>query len=141
MLLLNRELFITALVNLMDNARKASSEGGKVEITGKYVDNKACNIPKDKTDIGETESADDRKCMRAYEICIIDHGIGMTKEQAERICDEFYMADKSRARKEGGAGIGMSLVAVILEHHNAVLSVESEPGCGTKMRIRLNEKI
>lgn len=36
----------------------------------------------------------------AYEICIIDHGIGMTKEQAERICDEFYMADKSRARKE-----------------------------------------
>ena len=65
----------------------------------------------------------------------------MTKEQAERICDEFYMADKSRARKEGGAGIGMSLVAVILEHHNAVLSVESEPGCGTKMRIRLNEKI
>lgn len=47
------------------------------------------------------------------------------------------MADKSRARKEGGAGIGMSLVAIILEHHNAVLSVESEPGCGTTMRILL----
>ena len=75
--------------------------------------------------------------MRAYEICIIDHGIGMTKEQAAKICDEFYMADKSRARKEGGAGIGMSLVAIILEHHNAVLSVESEPGCGTTMRIVL----
>lgn len=136
-LTVNRELLVTALVNLMDNARKASSEGGKVEITGKYVDNKACNIPKDKTDIGEAESADDGNCARAYEICIIDHGIGMTKEQAERICDEFYMADKSRARKEGGAGIGMSLVAVILEHHNAVLSVESEPGCGTTMRILL----
>ena len=36
-----------------------------------------------------------------------------------------------------GAGIGMSLVAIILEHHNAVLSVESEPGCGTTMRILL----
>ena len=103
----------------------------------KFVDKMACNILKDKTYIGEAESADDRKCMRAYEICIIDHGIGMTKEQAERICDEFYMADKSRARKEGGAGIGMSLVAIILEHHNAVLSVESEPGCGTTMRILL----
>lgn len=73
----------------MDNARKASEEGQQVEVTGKIVDNMACNIPKDKTDIGEAESADDRKCTRAYEICIIDHGIGMTKEQAERICDEF----------------------------------------------------
>lgn len=136
-LTVNRELLVTALVNLMDNARKASEEGQQVEVTGKIVDNMACNIRKDKTDIGEAESADDRKCMRAYEICIIDHGIGMTKEQAAKICDEFYMADKSRARKEGGAGIGMSLVAIILEHHNAVLSVESEPGCGTTMRILL----
>ncbi|WP_443595436.1 ATP-binding protein [Agathobacter sp.] len=136
-LLLNRELFITALVNLMDNARKASEEAQQVEVTGKFADNMAGNIPKDKTDIDETESADDGNCTRTYEICIIDHGIGMTKEQAERICDEFYMADKSRARKEGGAGIGMSLVAVILEHHNAKLSVESEPGCGTKMSILL----
>lgn len=136
-LTVNRELLVTALVNMMDNARKASEEGQQVEVTGKFVDNMACNIRKDKTDIGEAESADDRKCMRAYEICIIDHGIGMTKEQAAKICDEFYMADKSRARKEGGAGIGMSLVAIILEHHNAVLSVESEPGCGTTMRILL----
>lgn len=123
-LTVNRELLVTALVNLMDNARKASSEGGKVEITGKYV--------YDKNSQKNVEST--------YEICIIDHGIGMTKEQADRICDEFYMVDKSRARKEGGAGIGMSLVAVILEHHNAKISVESEPGCGTTMRISLHGK-
>ena len=136
-LTVNRELLVTALVNLMDNARKASEEGQQVEVTGKFVDSRACNIANDKTDIGEAESTDDEKCMTAYEICIIDHGIGMTREQAAKICDEFYMADKSRARKEGGAGIGMSLVAIILEHHNAVLSVESEPGCGTTMRILL----
>ena len=46
---------------------------------------KMCIRDRDKTDIGEAESADDRKCMRAYEICIIDHGIGMTKEQAAKI--------------------------------------------------------
>ena len=46
----------------------------------------------------------------------------------------FIWQTNQRARKEGGAGIGMSLVAIILEHHNAVLSVESEPGCGTTMR-------
>ncbi|MFQ7713793.1 MAG: ATP-binding protein [Agathobacter rectalis] len=135
-LTVNRELLVTALVNMMDNARKASEEGQQVEVTGKFVDNMACNIRKDKTDIGEDESADDRKCMRAYEICIIDHGIGMTKEQAERICDEFYMADKSRARKRAVPNRNVSC-GNHLEHHNAVLSVESEPGCGTTMRILL----
>lgn len=131
-LTVNRELLVTALVNLMDNARKASSEGGKVEITGKYVYDKVNSTLEDKKSKKNVEST--------YEICIIDHGIGMTKEQADRICDEFYMVDKSRARKEGGAGIGMSLVAVILEHHNAKLSVESVPGCGTTMRISLHGK-
>lgn len=47
-LTVNRELLVTALVNLMDNARKASDEGQQVEVTGKFVDNRACNIPKDK---------------------------------------------------------------------------------------------
>lgn len=108
----NRELMVTALVNIMDNARKASKEEGSVLISGRILDN-------------------------GYEICITDHGIGMTQEQVGKICDEFYMADKSRARKAGGAGIGMSLVAIILEHHNATLSVESEPGFGTNMRIKL----
>ena len=61
----------------------------------------------------------------------------MAPDEVTRITEAFYMIDKSRARKEGGAGIGMSLVAIILEHHNAVLSVESEPGCGTTMRILL----
>ncbi len=131
-LTVNRELLVTALVNLMDNARKASSEGGKVEIIGKYVYDKVNSTLEDKKSQKNVEDT--------YEICIIDHGIGMTKEQADRICDEFYMVDKSRARKEGGAGIGMSLVAVILEHHNAKLSVESEPGCGTTMRISLHGK-
>lgn len=98
-LTVNRELLVTALVNLMDNARKASEEGQQVEVTGKIVDNMACNIRKDKTDIGEAESADDRKCMRAYEICIIDHGIGMTKEQAAKICDEFIWQTNQEPEK------------------------------------------
>ena len=38
-LTVNRELLVTALVNLMDNARKASEEGQQVEVTGKFVDN------------------------------------------------------------------------------------------------------
>ena len=111
----NKELLVTALVNLLDNARKASMEHGIIEFSGKKIQ--------------EEENP------FYYELSVKDYGIGMTKEEAERICDEFYMADKSRARQEGGAGIGMSLVALILEHHQAELIIESEPKKGTKMRI------
>lgn len=111
----NKELLVTALVNLLDNARKASKEHGVIEFSGKRIQ--------------EEENP------FYYELFVKDYGIGMTKEETERICDEFYMADKSRARQEGGAGIGMSLVALILEHHQAELIVESEPKKGTKMRI------
>lgn len=111
----NKELLVTALANLLDNARKASKEHGVIEFSGKRIK--------------EEENP------FYYELSVKDYGIGMTKEETERICDEFYMADKSRARQEGGAGIGMSLVALILEHHQAELIVESEPKKGTKMRI------
>lgn len=111
----NKELLVTALVNLLDNARKASKEHGVIEFSGKRIQ--------------EEENP------FYYELSVKDYGIGMTKEETERICDEFYMADKSRARQEGGAGIGMSLVALILEHHQAELIIESEPKKGTKMRI------
>ena len=59
----------------------------------------------------------------------------MKEEDVERICDEFYMVDKSRSRKEGGAGIGMSLVAIIMEKHHATLNIESELNKGTKITL------
>lgn len=113
----NQELLVTAFVNLMDNARKASSERTSIEFVGKVTE--------------ESEAY-------GYELTVIDHGIGMTEEEAKRICDEFYMVDKSRSRKEGGAGIGMSLVALILEHHKAGLWIESEPGKGTRMHVQFS---
>ena len=53
------------------------------------------------------------------------------KEDQKKIFDEFFMVDKSRTRKEGGAGLGMSLVAIILEKHGAKIRIESELGKGT----------
>jgi signal transduction histidine kinase len=63
----------------------------------------------------------------------------MTEETVKHICDEFYMADKSRSRKEGGAGLGMSLALLILERHGAVLDIDSTPGAGTTMRVTFKE--
>lgn len=111
----SKELLVTVFVNLIDNARKASREGTKVCIKGRQIRT------------AEAES---------YEISVIDHGMGMSRETVKHICDEFYMADKSRARQEGGAGIGMSLVALILEQHQAELSIHSSIGRGTQIRIR-----
>lgn len=112
----NQELLVTAFINLMDNARKASMENQTIILQGKRPEE------------GDTFS---------YELAVIDHGIGMSREDTQKICDEFYMIDKSRARKDGGAGIGMSLVAMILERHGAQLLIESEPEVGTKMRVQL----
>lgn len=111
----NRELLVTAFVNLVDNARKASAEDSSIELSGCVVQ------------------------QENYALSVIDHGIGMTEEDTARICDEFYMVDKSRSRREGGAGIGMSLVALILERHGAVLNIESVPGEGTKMQVVFSE--
>lgn len=115
---INRELFVTVFINLIDNARKASGQGEEIRILGW----------KDLT--GESAR---------YIFSVEDDGIGMKEEEVRRMCDEFYMADKSRSRKEGGAGIGMSLVALILNCHEAEWSVESEPGQGTKIQICVGE--
>lgn len=130
----NRELLVTAFVNLLDNARKASTEGMSVELEGRILD---AQFPDARTggteEMTQTASAGEKTSY--YELSVIDHGVGMTEEETARICDEFYMVDKSRSRKEGGAGIGMSLVALILEHHGAQLHIESKPGEGTRMRV------
>jgi signal transduction histidine kinase len=106
----DKELLKTVFINLIDNARKASQEGSEILFTG--------------------ESAKD-----SYIYTVTDHGCGMDQEAVKHICDEFYMVDKSRSRKEGGAGLGMSLALLILERHGAVLSIDSTPGVGTSMQI------
>ena len=114
----SRELLVTAFVNLVDNARKASVEKSSIALTGCIV-------------LRENESGEK---VQQYELSVTDHGIGMMKEDVRHICDEFYMVDKSRSRKEGGAGIGMSLVALILDRHGAALGIESALGEGTQMK-------
>lgn len=111
----DKELLKTCLINLLDNARKASEEGAAIKLYG-------------------TAGKD----QGVYKIKVIDKGIGMSPEDAQKICDEFYMVDKSRARKEGGAGLGMSLVAIIVSRHHARLNIESSLGKGTTIEIVFN---
>lgn len=102
----NENLLYSLFLNLMDNARKAINENGIIAIKGKNVSG-------------------------GYNIFVQDNGCGMKREEIKKITEAFYMIDKSRARKEGGAGIGMSLCKKIIKIHSAQWSIKSKPGKGT----------
>lgn len=102
------DLLKTVLINLLDNACKASEPGSRIRVTGKM------------------EKA-------GYRFAVRDYGIGIPKQEQEKITEAFYMVDKSRARSKNGAGLGLALCAQILKLHGSYLEIESEPGKGTTM--------
>ena len=70
-----------------------------------------------------------------YEIKVVDNGRGIPKEEISRITEAFYMVDKSRSRKEGGAGIGMALCQRIIALHKGIMKIDSNTGEGTVVRL------
>ena len=103
---LDMDLMQSLLVNLVDNASKASEPGQSILL---------------------------RAEGRGISVC--DHGRGIPPEALGRITEPFYMVDKSRSKRQGGSGLGLALVKRIADAHNAELSIESAPGEGTKVRI------
>ncbi len=103
-------LLTSAFINLIDNARKASTEGAHITFSGQKIE-------------------------AGYLFTVQDFGVGIPEEHLKRICDEFYMVDKSRSRKEGGAGLGLSLASLIFQSHNAKMDIVSSPGEGTTITI------
>ncbi len=110
--MLEPDLLKTLLINLVDNARKASHKGQHVELYGK---NEA----------------------GGYAFYVKDYGRGMKKEEISRITEPFYMVDKSRSRAQNGAGLGLALCQRIAELHDSTLEFDSEPGKGTTVRLFL----
>lgn len=66
-------------------------------------------------------------------LIVEDQGRGIAPEEIERVTEAFYMVDKSRSRKEGGAGLGLALCKEIADLHHWELTIESEPGNGTRV--------
>ena len=95
--------------NLLNNAIKFSSAGGKITVTVE--------------DIGSM-----------LRVSVSDQGIGIPKDQQERIFERFYQIDGSTRRRFGGAGLGLAIVKRIVESHNGKIWVESEPGKGSSFR-------
>jgi two-component system, OmpR family, sensor kinase len=111
-----RELFL----NLIENGIKYSEEGGAIRVTLRKV-----SQPN-----GEAE--------RAFaEIVVSDNGMGIAREDQERIFDRFYRVDKARSRDQGGSGLGLSICKWIAEAHQGEIKVESEVGKGSSFIVRL----
>ncbi len=109
-LTVDKELFKSLLYNLVDNAVKASTRGKSIQL------------------IAITTKMNTK-------IKIIDEGIGISQKEIEEIVKPFYMVDKSRSRKSGGAGLGLALCVEIARLHHGIISIESEVGEGTCVTI------
>ena len=72
------------------------------------------------------------------EMTISDTGIGIPKEEIERIFDRFYTVDKSRSKDKGGTGLGLSIAKWIVDRHNGNIKVLSGEGKGTRIVIKIN---
>lgn len=107
----NRTQLFEMVYNLIDNAVKYNKENGYVNITA------------------ENNS-----------ITVSDSGIGISKDNIERIFERFYRVDKSRSKKVNGTGLGLSIVKHIAKCHNAEISVESTLGEGTTFTVKFTNK-
>ena len=106
----NKSLIEDLISNLMDNAIKYNKRDGKVDV----------NIL--------------RSGNRAH-INVRDTGMGISKEDQERVFERFYRVDKSRSQKITGTGIGLSIVKHIVEYHNGEININSKVGKGTEIKI------
>jgi len=109
-----RELFL----NLISNGIKYTEEGSSIHIT----------LLKDNRHDLENPFV---------KIIVSDTGIGIAKEDQERIFDRFFRVDKARSREQGGSGLGLSICKWIVKAHQGEIEVESEIGKGSSFIIKL----
>jgi hypothetical protein len=103
----DKDLVKQVIVNLVGNAIKFTPEGGRVSL------------------VARPEGA-------MVKLIVQDSGVGIPKEQMEKIFDRFYQVDGSAAREYGGAGLGLTICKSIMEWHGGSIDVESEKGRGSK---------
>lgn len=110
MLRADRGMISELVENLCQNAIRYNNEGGEVHVRVYYEKGQPM-------------------------LSVSDNGIGIPKDQQERIFERFYRVDKSRSKQTGGTGLGLAIVKHIVELHDAVLHLESEPGKGTTITV------
>ena len=130
-------------------ADEAERRGVKLSVTGEsatvhgvrrllweIVWNLAENAVKYSKPEGGTANIDVHKLENGrVRVTVSDNGVGIPKDQQERVFERFYRVDKSHSRETGGTGLGLSIVKHAAQYHNADIAMDSEPGKGTKISV------
>ncbi|WP_040798988.1 sensor histidine kinase [Nocardia higoensis] len=105
-------LLVTALSNLVENAIAYSPSGSHVSVSralrGEYV-----------------------------AMSVTDRGIGIAKEDQERVFERFFRSDKARSRQTGGTGLGLAIVKHVAANHNGEIALWSKLGTGSTFTLRI----
>ena len=112
----DKQLMEELIYNLCDNAIRYNKKDGSVTVTT-GIEN------------GHTF------------LSVKDTGIGISAEHQERVFERFYRVDKSRSKATGGTGLGLAIVKHIVAQHGAKLTLESEQGKGTEIRVEFSEAL
>ena len=70
---------------------------------------------------------------------ISDNGIGISKENIDRLCERFFRVDSARSIAKGGTGLGLSIVKHIIELHKETLNIRSTLGEGSTFSFTLKK--
>jgi two-component system phosphate regulon sensor histidine kinase PhoR len=99
-------------VNLIDNAIKYTKQNGQIKVNLTEADG-------------------------FIMVTVEDNGIGIPKEDVERVFERFYRVDKAHSREVGGTGLGLSIAKHIVLAHKGEICIDSESGKGTKVLVTL----
>ncbi|MBM4276433.1 MAG: HAMP domain-containing protein [Deltaproteobacteria bacterium] len=128
-----RELFI----NLIENGIKYTEAGGSILITlTKETDPPPEALRRAGGSLNPL-TPKERKAATFAKIIVEDTGIGIAKEDQEKIFNRFFRVDKARSREQGGSGLGLSICKWIVEAHQGEITVQSEPGKGSSFIVKL----
>lgn len=131
--MLEPDLFRSLLVNLIDNAGKAFlCDNDSEEVSSGQGDGHS--VGRTMRHILVMVQMTERGCM----LCVEDDGPGIPEGAGEHLTEAFYRVDKSRSRKQGGAGLGLTLCAKIAELHNGSMIIKNREAGGLRVTVYLN---
>jgi two-component system, OmpR family, phosphate regulon sensor histidine kinase PhoR len=102
----DKDKMTQVLINLLSNAVKYSPNGGEIKIRLFEERNNTC-------------------------VSVIDHGIGIPKDDLTKVFDKFHRVDNKQVHKIQGTGIGLTIVKKIMDYHKGGIKVESKEGAGS----------
>lgn len=108
----DQPLLVAALTNLVSNAIAYSPRGTPVSVSR-------------------------RRRGDHIEISVTDRGIGIDKEDQERVFERFFRVDKARSRATGGTGLGLAIVKHVAANHNGAIRLWSQPGTGSTFTLSI----